>query len=384
MIGLILLLGLGAAAGGAAGVVAMATRHPSQAQISAAGQREFAVQWQRLSAGQIFPSSVSYLDSFGGRTTATLVGIAPQAPCGSSGGRLGGTRPSGVRLCDRAPRHVYRRLADRGGDDRDRSAAQSGRRAQSAEHPRGGRPRRAAGARLSRHRGELVHRQRPRDLHREEHRRALPLPLRRRLHGRQAHHPAGELRRRLHRRDHDNGLGQRRGVPAERRVPGAWADPARTKTCGVSGRLRPRITRTPRYSSLRSRSRSLMLASIFTRPATQARAMFIGDSASDTTSSLSAVSRMSAGGSPGPISRTGSSPEPSLVPKVTPRSGMVTLIVWLPKYASRSAGFSSDSVLAASTALHGTLQPISCAPRSSMGGTVHAEGSAFRAARWSP
>lgn len=84
MIGLILLLGLGAAARGAAGVVAMATRHPSQAQISAAGQREFAVQWQRLSAGQIFPSSVSYLDSFGGRTTATLVGIAPQAPCGST------------------------------------------------------------------------------------------------------------------------------------------------------------------------------------------------------------------------------------------------------------------------------------------------------------
>ena len=84
MIGLILLLGLGAAGGGAAGVVATVTRHPSQAQISAAGQREFAVQWQRLSAGRIFPSSVSYLDSFGGRTTATLVGIAPQAPCGST------------------------------------------------------------------------------------------------------------------------------------------------------------------------------------------------------------------------------------------------------------------------------------------------------------
>ena len=48
MIGLILLLGLGAAVGGAGGVVATATRHPSQAQISAAGQREFAVQWQRL------------------------------------------------------------------------------------------------------------------------------------------------------------------------------------------------------------------------------------------------------------------------------------------------------------------------------------------------
>ena len=112
--------------------------------------------------------------------------------------------------------------------------------------------------------------------------------------------------------------------------PGGWSGPLRTL----------------RYSSLRSRNRSFMLASIFTRPATQARAMFIGDSASDTTSSLFAVSLMSAGGSSGPISRTCSSPEPSLVPNVTPRSGIVTLIVWLPKYASRSAGFSSDSLLA--------------------------------------
>jgi len=56
-----------------------------------------------------------------------------------------------------------------------------------------------------------------------------------------------------------------------------------------------------------------MLASIFTLPATQARAMFIGDSASCRTSSLFAVSRMSAGGSPGATSRTGSFPLSSLV-----------------------------------------------------------------------
>jgi hypothetical protein len=84
MTGLILLLGLGAAGGGTAEVVATATRHPSQAQITAAGQREFAVLWQRLSAGRIFPSSVSYLNTFGAQTTATLVGIAPQTPCGSA------------------------------------------------------------------------------------------------------------------------------------------------------------------------------------------------------------------------------------------------------------------------------------------------------------
>ncbi|MFZ0082072.1 MAG: hypothetical protein WAL13_23465, partial [Trebonia sp.] len=60
MIGL-LALGLAAAATGAAGLGVAADRHPTQAQITAAGQREQAVLWERLSAGQIFPSSVSYL-----------------------------------------------------------------------------------------------------------------------------------------------------------------------------------------------------------------------------------------------------------------------------------------------------------------------------------
>ncbi|MGH3215945.1 MAG: S8 family serine peptidase [Trebonia sp.] len=123
---------------------------------------------------------------------------------------------------------------------------------------------------------------------------------------------------------------RRASAPPPAQHPGGWSGPLRAF----------------RYSSLRSRNRSFMLASIFTRPATQARAMFIGDSASDTTSSLFAVSRMSAGGSPGPISRTGASPASSPVPNVTPRSGIVTLIVWLPKYASRSAWLSSDSLLA--------------------------------------
>jgi hypothetical protein len=84
MTGLCLLVGLCAAGGSAVGFLATADRHPSKAQLTAAGQRELAVMWQRLSAGQIFPASVSYLITHGAETKATLVGIAPQAPCDSA------------------------------------------------------------------------------------------------------------------------------------------------------------------------------------------------------------------------------------------------------------------------------------------------------------
>jgi hypothetical protein len=81
MIGLVLAAGLAAAGAGAAGLTAVAGRHPSEAQVTAAGQRELAVLWQRLPAGRIFPPSVTYLSTLGFETKATLVGIAPQAPC---------------------------------------------------------------------------------------------------------------------------------------------------------------------------------------------------------------------------------------------------------------------------------------------------------------
>jgi len=81
---LIFITGLGAAGGGAAGLIAMASRHPTQAQISAAGQREFTLLWQQLPAGKIFPASVGYVNSLGADTTATLVGIAPQARCAAA------------------------------------------------------------------------------------------------------------------------------------------------------------------------------------------------------------------------------------------------------------------------------------------------------------
>jgi hypothetical protein len=67
-----------------AGIVALASRHPTRAQVAAAGQRELGVLWERLSAGQIFPASVSYLSTLPGQMTATRVGIAPQAPCGTA------------------------------------------------------------------------------------------------------------------------------------------------------------------------------------------------------------------------------------------------------------------------------------------------------------
>jgi hypothetical protein len=84
MMSLLLLLGLCAAGGGAAGLIVAAGRHPSQAQVTAAGQRELGVMWERLSAGQIFPASVGYASTLGAETKATLVGIAPQAPCDSA------------------------------------------------------------------------------------------------------------------------------------------------------------------------------------------------------------------------------------------------------------------------------------------------------------
>ena len=59
--------------------------------------------------------------------------------------------------------------------------------------------------------------------------------------------------------------------------------------------------RRPRYKSRRRASRSLMLAWILTRPAIHMRAMLAGVAASDTTSSLFAVSLMSAGGSSGDL-----------------------------------------------------------------------------------
>jgi hypothetical protein len=78
---LLLVAGLAAVAGGIAGLVSVADRQPTQAQITAAAQRELALQWRRETAGQLFPATVQYTTVTGVQATATRVGIAQETPC---------------------------------------------------------------------------------------------------------------------------------------------------------------------------------------------------------------------------------------------------------------------------------------------------------------
>ena len=75
------IVGLAALGGGVFGLVWAFTRVPNSAQLAAAGSAESARQWRWLPAGKIFPAVINYKTSQGTRTHATLVGIAPQAPC---------------------------------------------------------------------------------------------------------------------------------------------------------------------------------------------------------------------------------------------------------------------------------------------------------------
>jgi crotonobetainyl-CoA:carnitine CoA-transferase CaiB-like acyl-CoA transferase len=97
-----------------------------------------------------------------------------------------------------------------------------------------------------------------------------------------------------------------------------------------------RLQKTTPYKRRRSASRSRMPAWILTRPAIHIRAMLAGVAASEITSSLLAVSLMSAGGSSGPTSLTGSAPWSVNVAKnVTPRSVTWQLIERLLKKLDR-------------------------------------------------
>lgn len=86
LIGIIALIvvGLLAVGGGAGGLAWANTRKPTPAQVTAAGHRAYALRWRWLTAGRIFPAKVAYSNAMGNRTTAFLVGIAPQAPCASA------------------------------------------------------------------------------------------------------------------------------------------------------------------------------------------------------------------------------------------------------------------------------------------------------------
>ena len=61
------------------------TRGPTNAEKAAAVQQEIASRWQRLPAGKIFTSILSYTTGgLGASFSATLVGIAPPASCASA------------------------------------------------------------------------------------------------------------------------------------------------------------------------------------------------------------------------------------------------------------------------------------------------------------
>jgi hypothetical protein len=85
VVAILLILGVAAAGGGGFGLYTQLTRHATAAESRAAGQREVATRWLRMSAGQIFPRTVSYLSTgSGGHWSARLVGIAPQASCAAA------------------------------------------------------------------------------------------------------------------------------------------------------------------------------------------------------------------------------------------------------------------------------------------------------------
>ena len=137
-----------------------------------------------------------------------------------------------------------------------------------------------------------------------------------------------------------------------------------------------RLQKTAPYKRRRRASRSRMLAWILTRPAIHMRAMLAGVAASDTTSSLLAVSRMSAGGS-STTSLTGSAPcSVILVMNVMPRSVTWQLNERLLKKLDRSCGFISASrpVRVCSASRHSSAVAMLASLLSASDGSVPAGG----------
>jgi len=138
-----------------------------------------------------------------------------------------------------------------------------------------------------------------------------------------------------------------------------------------------RLQKTTPYKRRRSASRSRMLAWILTRPAIHIRAMLAGVAASETTSSLFAVSLMSAGGSSGAASLTGSAPESVIVvTNVMPRSVTWQLNERLAKKLDRSCGFMSPSraVRVCSASRHSSAVAMRASLLSASDGSVPAGG----------
>jgi crotonobetainyl-CoA:carnitine CoA-transferase CaiB-like acyl-CoA transferase len=131
------------------------------------------------------------------------------------------------------------------------------------------------------------------------------------------------------------------------------------------------------HNRRRSANRSLRLAWTLTRPAIHIRAMLAGVAASETTSSLFAVSLMSAGGSSGAASLTGSAPASVIVvTNVMPRSVTWQLNERLAKKLDRSCGFMSPSraVRVCSASRHSSAVAIRASLLSASDGSVPAGG----------
>jgi hypothetical protein len=77
----LIVIGVLALAGGATGLTQELTRHATPTEAQAAATAEVASRWQRLPAGQIFPSQLSYTDTAGSSVRLTRVGIARPAAC---------------------------------------------------------------------------------------------------------------------------------------------------------------------------------------------------------------------------------------------------------------------------------------------------------------
>lgn len=80
----LLVVGIGAVAGGGTLLARELTRPATRAEVAAASSQEIATRWQRLTAGAIFPATVGYQSPEGSALTATLIGIAPRASCASA------------------------------------------------------------------------------------------------------------------------------------------------------------------------------------------------------------------------------------------------------------------------------------------------------------
>jgi hypothetical protein len=77
----LIVVGLVAVAGGGVALAKEMTRSATKAEVAAALSEEIATRWQRLPAGTIFPSTITYQNAEGSNATATLVGIAPRSSC---------------------------------------------------------------------------------------------------------------------------------------------------------------------------------------------------------------------------------------------------------------------------------------------------------------